>query len=108
MTVVSSRCWRRAPPLPACPPGWARTWGSGSPRRSATAVARGEMAARTLAMLATAFSEAAVPYFATRGSVLAHEVYGAPERRRFSDIDVVVRPPTCRAPKRRSSASASG
>ncbi|MBX3023299.1 nucleotidyltransferase family protein [bacterium] len=56
-----------------------------------TAVARGEMAARTLAMLATAFGEAAVPYFVIKGSVLAHEVYGAPERRRFSDIDVVVR-----------------
>lgn len=56
-----------------------------------TAVERGEMAARTLTMLATAFGDAGVPYFVIKGSVLAHEVYGAPERRRFSDIDVVVR-----------------
>jgi hypothetical protein len=55
------------------------------------AAARADQAAATLRALAAAFEAARVPYFIIKGSVLAHEVYGAPDRRRFSDVDVVVR-----------------
>lgn len=52
---------------------------------------RASLASETLRTLAAAFGDAGVPYFVVKGSVLAHEVYGAADRRRFADIDVVVR-----------------
>ncbi len=51
---------------------------------------RADEVAHTLATLTAAFAAAGVPFFIVKGSVLAHEVYGAPHLRRFADIDVVV------------------
>lgn len=52
---------------------------------------RAAAAERTLARLGEAFAAAALPFFVVKGSILAHQVYGDPRRRRFADVDVVVR-----------------
>jgi hypothetical protein len=55
------------------------------------AVQRAEMAERTLAEVAAAFAAARLPFFVVKGSVLAHQIYDDPHRRRFADLDAVVR-----------------
>lgn len=54
------------------------------------ATRRAAAAERTLARLGEAFAAAALPFFVVKGSVLAHQIYGDPRRRRFADVDVVV------------------
>lgn len=55
------------------------------------AARRAAAAERTLARISEAFAAAALPFFVVKGSVLAHQIYGDPRRRRFDDVDVVVR-----------------
>lgn len=52
---------------------------------------RAAEAEHTLAALAAGFGADGVPFFVVKGSVLVREVYGAPDRRRFADVDIVVR-----------------
>lgn len=55
------------------------------------AAQRAAKAERTLAAVAAAFDADELPFFVVKGSILAHQVYGAPHLRRFADVDVVVR-----------------
>lgn len=55
------------------------------------AVQRAAQAERTLATVAAAFDADGLPFFVVKGSILAHQVYGAPHLRRFADVDLVVR-----------------
>jgi hypothetical protein len=55
------------------------------------ATQRAAAAERSLAYLVDQFGRAGIPFFAVKGSLLSHHVYGEPSLRRFNDVDIVVR-----------------